>query len=107
MAELKKQQSAAKAAAAQPKAASVKAAARRPKKPDNKPKVELTAERKRKCYMWYARLGQPNRAQMLQHVRNLKDKNVDITEDDVWALPWILGGSLLPVKEMNDLFMNG
>ena len=56
--------------------------------------------------MWYARLGQPNKERMLQAIKKLPPSHEPITEEDVEALPWIMGGSLLPVKEMNELFMN-
>ena len=73
------------------------------KKRDEKPKVELSIEKQRKCLMWYARLGQPSRDQMIKSVAKMSA--CDIDESDVRSLPWIAGGALLPVKQMNDLFM--
>ena len=102
---LQAEMKAATAAAAKPKIRPMEAASRRKKK-EEKPKIQLTEEKKRKCYMWYARLGQPNRAQMIHAVVQLP-KSCDITVEDVEALPWIMGGALLPVKEMNELFMYG
>ena len=71
------------------------------------PRTVLTEERKRKCYMWYARLGQPNRRKMKERVRTLlKSNDIDITVEEVEQLPWIGGGSMLSVKEMNKLFLS-
>jgi len=71
------------------------------------PPADLSLEKKRKCYMWYARLGQPTRDQMIRAVEKLTSNREEITVEDVKALPWIAGGTMLPVKEMNDLIMNG
>jgi len=68
-------------------------------------KIVLTEERRKKCYMWYARLAQPDREKMKQMVADLPD-SCDITPQEVDALPWTSDGSLLPVKAMNELFMN-
>jgi len=76
------------------------------KEKEVKPKIELSLEKKRKCYMWYARLGQPTRVQMIASVKKL-DTSCDITVEDVEALPWMAGGFCLPVKEMNELFLHG
>ena len=61
-------------------------------------------ERRRKCYMWYARLGLPNRNQMIQRVAALPD-SCDISIEDVDILPWIHGGTTLDITEMNKLFL--
>ena len=105
LAELKRQQAEAKAAAAKPKIRPMATPARRQREKEA-PKVVLTTAKKRKCYMWYARLGQPNKEKMLQAIQKLPPSHEPITVEDVEALPWILGGALLPVKEMNELFMN-
>ena len=57
-----------------------------------------------KCYMWYARMGQPNRDAMKRRVAKLKD--CDITVEDVDELPWMCGGAMVSVREMNDLISN-
>jgi hypothetical protein len=59
---------------------------------------------KEKCYMWYARLGQPNRELFKRKVAALH-KSCDITVDDVDCLPWLGDGALLSVRKMNELFM--
>lgn len=106
--ELKRQQAAAKAAAVaaktKPSIKPMTAPVGRKSKED-KPKVVLSSQKKRKCYMWYARLGQPNRERMIQAVKRLPPSHEQITEEDVESLPWICGGALLPVKEMNELFL--
>lgn len=43
---------------------------------------------------------------MIRAAKRLTE-NDDITPEEVEALPWICGGTLLPVKEMNELFMYG
>jgi hypothetical protein len=96
MAEMKRQMAETKAAAAasKPKLKPMPESNRRKKKED-KPKIELSAERRRKCYMWYARLGQPNRDRMVAAAKRLTS-NDDITPEEVEALPWVCGGALLP-----------
>jgi hypothetical protein len=79
-----------------------------PPSPPTPPKpirIALTEERRKKCYMWYARLGQPNRETMKRKVKALPD-SCDITLDEVDALPWVGGGMCLSVKAMNELFLN-
>ena len=76
----------------------------KPRAPANLRK-ELTAERRKKCYMWYARLGQPNKVEMKKRVAALPE-SCDITQDEVDALPWVGGGICLSVKAMNELFLN-
>jgi hypothetical protein len=77
-----------------------------PPTPPPKPvPVVLTEERRKKCYMWYARLGQPNRETMKRKVAALPD-SCDITIEEVNALPWVGGGMCLSVKAMNELFLN-
>ena len=107
LAELKRKQAEAKAAAAtMPKLRPMAPPVSRKRQEEKKPKVVLTKAKERKCYMWYARLGQPNKERMLQAIKKLPPSHEPITAEDVEALPWIMGGSLLPVKEMNELFMN-
>jgi len=67
----------------------------------------LDKETKYKCYMWYARLGQPNRETMVKRIQNLIDRGeCDIKIKDVLALPWMRGGFCLRVSAMNELFLN-
>lgn len=67
-------------------------------------KVVLSEAKRQKCYMWYARLGGPNREDMKKRVAALPD-SCDITPEEVDELPWICNGLLLSIKEMNKLFM--
>lgn len=109
MAEMKRQMADVKAAAAaKPKLKPPSESHRRNKNriEEDQPKMALSKERARKCYMWYARLGQPNRDSMIASAKKLTH-NDDITPEEVEALPWICGGALLPVKEMNELFLHG
>jgi hypothetical protein len=69
-------------------------------------KTELDEETYRKCYMWYARMGQPTRDNMKKRVAALPD-SCDITPEDVDLLPWVGGGSLLNVNKMNKLLLEG
>jgi len=112
IAELKRQREAAKAAAADQSAAQSKPKVKAPPasvkcKKDDEPKKVLTEDKKRKCFMAYARLAQPNRDKMIQMIKKLDGGEWDITEEDVRALPWIANGAMLSVKEMNALFMTG
>lgn len=61
----------------------------------------------KKCYMWYARLGQPNKTQFVKRVQEMLDegKVIDFKVKDVEALPWVAGGSMLSVSKMNKLFL--
>jgi len=55
-------------------------------------------------YMWYGRFGQPTREKMVQKVIRLQRSNnpdCRITAEEVDALPWIAGGALLNLTEMN------
>jgi hypothetical protein len=77
-------------------------------KPTDTTLVKAQAEEKRdeaskKCYMWYARMGQPDRANMKRRVAALP-QSCDITVEDVELLPWIGNGKMLSVKAMNMLF---
>ena len=70
--------------------------------------VPLTEEEKvvmrKKCYMWYARMGQPDRENMKRRVAALPP-HCNIYVEDVDLLPWICYGTVLSVKAMNELFM--
>ena len=83
---------------------------RRKDKKGNKEKreVPLTEEEKvlmrKKCYMWYARMGQPDRENMKRRVAALP-AHCNIYVEDVDLLPWICYGTVLSVKSMNELFM--
>jgi hypothetical protein len=66
--------------------------------------MEVVKAKQRKCYMWYARMGQPTRTNMKKRVAALSD-SCDITVDDVDRLPWICNGTVLSVAEMNKLFL--
>lgn len=83
--------------------------AEEPEPPAEEP-IELSphqaAVKRKKCYMWYARLGQPNRETMRRRVAALPDTCSDkITLEDVDLLPWILKGTMLNVKVMNRLIV--
>ena len=70
---------------------------------------ELDANVKKKCYMWYARLGQPNKKQFKAKVKKMLETDgskVDIKLKDIDALPWVGGGMLLSIREMNKLFVD-
>jgi len=79
-------------------------------KKSNKAKrpVPLTEEEKvlmrKKCYMWYARMGQPDRENMKRRVAALP-AHCNMYVEDVDLLPWICYGTVLSVKAMNELFM--
>jgi len=61
------------------------------------------ANRKReKCWMWYARLGQPDYKRMKTLVAGMPP-SCEITEDDVDLLPWVWGGRACDVHGMNKL----
>ena len=71
--------------------------------------VVLTDERRKKCYMWFSRLGQPTKSVMKKRVAAMqKESNgvCDITPEEVDALPWVGGGLTLNVRAMNELFLN-
>jgi hypothetical protein len=68
------------------------------------PTGELTDDKRRKCYMWYYRLGLPNRDRMMEKVAALK--SCDITVEDVGLLPWIGGGATLSVPDTNRFLLN-
>jgi hypothetical protein len=73
---------------------------------NKKPKKILTENERRKCYMWYNRLGNPTRERMKQRVMKMQQSNeCDITVDDVDALPWIAGGTLISQTELNKLIL--
>ena len=69
-----------------------------------KKKKAVDLVKRRKCLMWYARMSQPNRADMKRRVANLPE-SCDITVDDVDDLPWMRGDKILSVIEMNKLFL--
>jgi hypothetical protein len=73
----------------------------------NEPHV-VDVETGKKCYMWYARLGQPNKAQFIKKVQTMLDegKPIGFKVKDVEALPWVAGGSMLSVSKMNRLFLH-
>jgi predicted amidohydrolase len=71
----------------------------------SKEKKVLSEEVRRKCYMWYTRLGHPSREQMKRRVLKL-DASCDITVEDVDALPWIAGGTMLSATELNKLMLS-
>jgi hypothetical protein len=75
------------------------------------PSAEMTdaekAEKRRKCkeaYKWYARMGQPNCAEMKRRVAAMpKSCNIDATYID--CLPWTPGFKRLSVIEMNKIYL--
>jgi hypothetical protein len=69
------------------------------------PMTEAEKQVKReKCYIWYARMGLPNRKDMKRRVSEMPE-SCGITADDVDLLPWVAGGMSLSVKKMNELFL--
>jgi hypothetical protein len=70
--------------------------------------VPLSEEEKvlmrKKCYMWYARMSQPDRDNMKRRVAALPP-HCNIYVEDVDLLPWICYGTVLSVKAMTELFM--
>lgn len=63
----------------------------------------LTDEERRKCYMWYDRMGRPPRDKMKQRIPLMKD--CDITVEDVDALPWMMRGTMISQSELNKLIL--
>merc|ERR1712151_338037 len=59
---------------------------------------------RRKCYMWYARMGQPTRDEMKKKIIQLGGE-CDIKVEDVDKLPWTFMGQFLPVNDMNKMFV--
>ena len=104
--EMKRKRDAMKAAASaqihKPKPES----ARSVEKKEEKTKKVLTEDVRKKCFMWYARLGQPTKDEFIRKVKKMST-SCDITPEDVEALPWICRGAMLPVKELNELIING
>lgn len=76
-----------------------------PEKSDHKvPEPEedpqkLSDERLFLCFHWYMRFGHPDKKTMLRRVN--KDPDCPLTQDDVERLPWVCGGAIIPVKEIN------
>jgi hypothetical protein len=60
--------------------------------------------KRQKCYMWYARMGEPNHADMRRRVADLPE-SCDINIADVDELPWMAGGKILNIIEMSKLFL--
>ena len=63
----------------------------------------LTEEERRKCYMWYDRMGRPTRDKMKQRIPLMKD--CDISLEDVDALPWMCRGTMISQSELNKLIL--
>lgn len=78
------------------------------KRKNEKRPVPLTEDEKvlmrKKCYMWYARMGQPDRENMKRRVAALPS-HCNIYPEDVDLLPWSGYGTVLSVKAMNELFV--
>jgi hypothetical protein len=67
--------------------------------------VDLEKDRKcKECYKWYARMGQPNCAEMKRRVADMP-KSCEITVTDVDELPWMTGGKIVNVIAMNKLYL--
>ena len=64
--------------------------------------LEQANFKREKCYMWYARLGQPTREKMRKLVNRLPP-SCEIKVDDVDLLPWILGGLTCDIRKMTEL----
>lgn len=56
-----------------------------------------------RAYSWYARLGQPRRDNFKDRIKNIQ--NIDITEEDVDSLPWLMNGRLVNVAKMNKVIL--
>jgi len=67
--------------------------------------LDADAEARRKCYTWYARLGQPNREQMKRRVARMSSR-CGITPSDVDKLAWICNGARISIGAMNDSLVN-
>ena len=77
-----------------------------PMKPEPVAKKELKVlsdDERRKCYMWYDRMGRPTRDKMKQRIPLMKD--CDITLEDVDALPWMMRGAMISQSELNKLIL--
>jgi hypothetical protein len=70
------------------------------KKADNLEK----RRRRNECYKWYAWMGQPTRAVMKSRVPHMPD-SCGITVADVEELPWMTGGKVVNVIEMNKMIL--
>ena len=53
----------------------------------------------KKVYTWYTRLGQPNKTKFKAKIASMPD--IDITENDVDVLPWVLNGTAVNVARIN------
>ncbi|GKY99128.1 hypothetical protein MPSEU_000868300 [Mayamaea pseudoterrestris] len=53
------------------------------------------------CFIWYARMGQPNRDNMKRRIAAKQHEFMDIIPADVDLLPWNSLGSMISVKNMN------
>lgn len=79
------------------------AKARAISKNNTKEKV-VDLELRRKCYMWYARMGCPTRDTMKRRVAKLH-ATCDITVEDVDELPWICGGNMLSAPALSEMII--
>jgi hypothetical protein len=72
---------------------------------ENKSAVDLEKSRKcKECYKWYSRMGHPSRADMKRRVADMPE-SCNMTVADVDELPWMMGGKMLNVIEMNKLYL--
>ena len=78
-----------------------KAPVEKPKAAEPPPDPEkLSLEKLRTCYHWYMRFGYPDKKTMIRRVQKM-GKEAPITVEEVEALPWMCGGAMIPVKEIN------
>lgn len=63
--------------------------------------LDADSEVRRKCYTWYARLGQPNREQMKRRVARMSS-SCGIRTNDVDKLAWINNGERISISAMNE-----
>lgn len=62
--------------------------------------LDADSEVRRKCYTWYARLGQPNREQMKRLIARMSS-SCGIKTSDIDKLAWINNGDRISVSAMN------
>jgi len=59
-------------------------------------------KQREKCYIWYSRLGQPNKRKMKELVAKLPP-SCDITVEEIDFLPWLPGDYVCDVRQMTKL----
>lgn len=64
---------------------------------------DVDIERVRLVYLWYARLGQPDRQNMKRRIASIESCEISVKDVDV--LPWS-SSNILNVRKMNELFLS-